>query len=304
MSELTTLEERQKLLRRPLKNKNCPYCGRVLDGSVKVTKDHVVARGFVPRGKLYQSQNVFLRCCLPCNVEKSELEDDLSALSMLPDLLGKYPHNDVAIAERAREKAKQSYSRRTKKPILESSETLVATSSFGPGSSITASFTSPPQLDEDRAFELARLQMQGFFFALTYNAEQQMGGFWLGGFYPLIMSARADWGNAVQRWFMRTVLNWQSRVVGSLADGFFKIAIRRHPSDVLWSWALEWNQNIRMLGFLGEEAAVMSVAAARPMLQVFPIGSSPDGGELRMREEIALPEEEDELFVDLGVPAA
>jgi len=303
---MTPLAQRQTVLQRPLKNKNCPYCGCLFDGTVVVTKDHVVARRFVPKGKLHQSQNVILRACEPCNVTKSELEDDVSALSMLPDLLGIFTHQDDAISDQAWRKAKDSYSRRTRRPISESGETLSASGSPLPGLTMTATFVSPPQADEARVFELARLQVAGFFFALTYNFEQQLGGFWLGRFYPVMFSLRADWGNSVHHWFMNCVRAWQSRVIGPLADGFYKIAIRRHPSEALWSWALEWNRNIRVIGFFGTDQALAPLLAAMPELEVHSIGRSPDGAEMRLREETPLAEDEDELFnnPDLPDPAA
>lgn len=160
------------------------------------------------------------------------------------------------------------------------------------------SFTlvGPAQADESRVYELASLQLAGFFYALTYDFDQRVGGIWLGGFFPLTFSSRPDWGNPLQRWFMATVVAWQPRVLGTIADGFFRVAIRRHPELVVWSWALEWNQSLRVIGFVGEAESVEAIKSSAPDVPMDVLGRLPDGSELRMRSEVALDPGDDLLF--------
>ena len=104
--------------------------------------------------------------------------------------------------------------------------------------------------------ELARLQVGGLFYWITFDAEGGKGGFWPGRFVLLGHAAHADWGNARQIGFMQMVHSWEPRVLVDTAGGFFKVAIRKHPEhSACWSWALEWNQNYRLIGFFGDPAS-------------------------------------------------
>ena len=83
--------------------------------------------------------------------------------------------------------------------------------------------------------------------------------------------------------------------MGPGADGFFKIIIRRHPTLVCWSWAVEWNHKIRVIGFAGERPAVEEVAKAIPPLQV---QSMYEGlrSSFRLRHEVSISDDDDRLF--------
>lgn len=106
-----------------LRNTVCAYCGVQLTAS-NATKEHVVGRKFVPTGKLDKRWNLILRTCSPCNTRKSELEDDIAAISMQPDVFGKYPVTDDALVTSAKRKAEGSMSRKTKKPVKDSQAQL------------------------------------------------------------------------------------------------------------------------------------------------------------------------------------
>jgi hypothetical protein len=70
-----------------LRNSICPYCRRDFT-ETEATKEHVVGRRLVPRGSLHQGWNLILRACQKCNRLKSALEDELSAVTMHPPLIG------------------------------------------------------------------------------------------------------------------------------------------------------------------------------------------------------------------------
>ena len=42
----------------------------------------MIGRRFVPKGKLNNQWNLIVRVCIKCNNKKSDLEDDISAISM------------------------------------------------------------------------------------------------------------------------------------------------------------------------------------------------------------------------------
>jgi hypothetical protein len=65
----------------------CPYCGVALSKE-NSTKEHVLARKFVPKGTLNNQWNLILNACRCCNNSKSDLEDDISAITMQPNMRG------------------------------------------------------------------------------------------------------------------------------------------------------------------------------------------------------------------------
>ena len=155
-----------------LRNTRCPYCGEDL-ATAPSDRDHVIGRRFVPKGSLSKSWNLILCACRRCNTIKSDLEDDLSAISMQPDAWGTHAADDPALKESSVRKAAGSLSRRTGRPVAASQEQFQLAASPGPGMRFTVTFTSPPQMDPVRASELARLQMMALFYWLTYNPKQQ-----------------------------------------------------------------------------------------------------------------------------------
>ena len=277
-----------------LQNATCVYCNVVLTKK-NSTKEHVVGRRFVPKGKLNQSWNLIVRACSECNGRKAALEDDLSAVTMQPDAWGQFAVDDSKLTAEARRKGAKSISRITKRPVDQSSTTIrVQVPMFG--GSLSFDGVGPPQPDEGRAYELARMQLSGLFYWITFNPHTRRGGFWLGGFHPVHAVLRRDWGHVVQRAFADAVQSWEPRVlVTQVAGGFFRAVIRRHPKEVCWAWALEWNQNYRLLGFFGEESPARAVVGAFPV----PTSATLAQGESRfvkMRREVELLEDEDLLF--------
>jgi hypothetical protein len=87
-----------------LDNMTCPYCGILLDAE-DVTKEHVVGRRFVSKGTLDQRWNLILKACRPCDTRKSDLENDISAVSMQPTAAGQLVRSDQAFVAEGRRKA-------------------------------------------------------------------------------------------------------------------------------------------------------------------------------------------------------
>lgn len=136
-------------------------------------------------------------------------------------------------------------------------------------------------------------------FAVTYKDEMRRGQPISGVFIPVDSSAVTNWGNPVQRWFMDRVEHWRSSFVNSLANDFFRVALRRAASNVnLWSWALEWNRNYRLIGFFGDDMLVENELKSMPPRPTsIPAGTTPDGAILRFTPDVMLPDEVDVLFV-------
>ena len=121
------------------------------------------------------------------------------------------------------------------------------------------------------------------------------GGFWTGGFYPVLEVQKLDWGNDVHVAFMKAVLNWEPRWIGNGADGYFKSAIRRHPSAACWSWAIEWNKNYRIVGFFGDLDAAKKIVDTFPNLSAQTVSHGTDH-HFAYRTEKTLNEDDDIMF--------
>ena len=254
-----------------LHNSTCVYCGIALTPDV-CTKEHVIGRRFVPKGKLQGNWNLIVNACKPCNRRKSDLEDDISAVSLQSDAWGRFGHGDEEAILEATRKGARSKSRRTDRPVKDSHEERTVKIPFGRSVNITIGFTSPPQVDDCRLFELAHFHLVGFFYLITFDEIHQRGGYWPGGFYPLLASPRSDWGNPLNLAFMKTVIQWEPRLFGCTAGGFHKIAIRRHPDEDCWSWALEWNRNYRLVGLFGDERAARETVSTFSRIRPHALG--------------------------------
>ena len=103
-----------------LDNECCVYCNKSF--KYDKTKEHVIGRNFVPKKTLENKWNLIFNTCNKCNNKKSDLEDDISAITMQPDLLGKYPIDDERLYETSNRKRKKSISRKTNLSIEKSNE--------------------------------------------------------------------------------------------------------------------------------------------------------------------------------------
>ena len=81
------------------------------------------------------------------------------------------------------------------------------------------------------------------------------------------------------------------------ADGFYKIALKRHPQANCWSWVLQWNHALRLVGFLGDEFSADQLIRKFPQPEL-KIISTTSSTTLRYRTETPLPDDrEDILFL-------
>jgi hypothetical protein len=272
-----------------LNNVSCPYCGASLDGGS--TTEHLVGRRFVPRGSLHREWNLIMRACPRCNGLKGMLEDDISAVSMHPPLVGPPPPDGGQTKEAAR-KARGTSGVRPDRSIHK----MTIGGPVLPGLSASFEIVGPPPPSEDQITLLARMQIFGIFYWLTYDSARRIGKFFPGTFHVVNWAPRSDWGNPLQRAFAQMALGWPTGFVGITAREFFKVTIRPARTADCLAWALEWNQNYRVLGLLGHPAVLEGYAESLPNLQTALIGRLPNG-EIRARTEVPLAAEEDTLFV-------
>lgn len=284
-----------------LDNITCPYCffGIDLYNKDSWDKDHVIGRGFVPKGALNNQWNIQVNVHKKCNNNKSKLEDDISAITMQPDGLGHYHSNDAKLKKDADRKGK-SISRLTGIPVKDSKTTINIKSSINKKVNFNFGFTSPPQISSERIYDLCLLQMRALFYFITYEPEKRIGHYWQGSMYPVLETMKGDWGNPWNVKFIDAVVDWEPRFMGIGADTFFKAIIRRHPNAACWSWAVEWNNNYRVIGFFGEEEPARKILNTFPDLNFIPVGKGNlDTGEqieISFHPERRLNEDEDRLF--------
>src|SRR5438309_1023751 len=80
-----------------LRNIQCVYCGCAF-GEQKPTADHVIARNLVPSGSFEANDwNLIVNACASCNNLKSDLENEISAVTLQPGI-GE-AHDDTTLAE-------------------------------------------------------------------------------------------------------------------------------------------------------------------------------------------------------------
>jgi hypothetical protein len=169
--------------------------------------------------------------------------------------------------------------------------------SLSPGLNLGISFVAPPQFERERVFALAEMQVSAFFYWITFNPETNRGASLPGGFVGVTFSPRTDWGSAIPRAFMSAIREWDANLIASTAEGYFKVEIRRNPTAApCWSWALEWNENLRIIGFFGAEQPANALIRNFPKPQVSRIDL--EEGFLQLRKEVPLTPAEDTLFAE------
>lgn len=270
-----------------LRNQRCAFCDCELNNE-NTDKEHVIARRFVPKGYMDRQWNLLLNSCRSCNRRKADLENDISAITMQPHPLTQVAPHEPHLSEAAR-KAK-TRSPRTGKPVRESEEKTQIDGKLGPAR-LKIGLIAPPQIDRDRAYELARFQVAGFFYFLTYNNEQGCGSIWPGSYMPFLLVGSTDWGHPTLKGFAQVTYSWPYRLIAHTGNGHYAVAIKKHPTNNLWSFALEWNKNIRLAGFLGNETVAQAIADELPK----PIMISISENE-RYRPEVPLRDDEEDLL--------
>lgn len=273
-----------------LANVACAYCGGEDEPDNPLTEDHVIGRNFVPTGSFASGWSLILKACRRCNNEKSDLEDEISAITLQPDL-GR-GHDESTLAALAARKAVKSRSRLTKKTVADSYEEEVIEGKIMSAIDCRFGFTAPPRLAAKRLMRLARFHLQAFFYLITYDDSARLGA--AVGNMGWVNDARCpDWGNALQRGFADFVSGWDSGIEGTGADGYFRIAIRRDPvGSGVWSFALEWNKALRSIGFFGDLEQAQAYVDLLPALEFQQLDAT-----RRMRLEVPLDPEDDRLFL-------
>lgn len=278
-----------------LENETCPYCRRDLLG-LSSDVEHVIGRRFVPRGTLDRSWNLLLHACRACNGYKSDLENDISAITMQGDALGRLKRTSPELLSEARRK-QRSISRRTRKPVGVSRENINIATTIAPNMTASFKVVSPPQIDLKRIFELASFQVAGLFYYLTYDEQTSRTRFWIDGFQPVFSSLWTNWGNAIDVAFMASVADWPTRLNVTAARGYFRASVRRHPdlNASCWSWALEWNASLRAIGFIGDPTRIERITATYPRLTPSFVGHS-EGNPVFALQDVPLADDADSLF--------
>lgn len=257
-------------------------------------KEHVIGRRFVPKGSLNGCWNLHVWACEKCNSHKADLEDDVSAITLFNGVSDVGPLHDPDLRVEVERKARRSISRRTGRPVGTSSESITATLKM-PLISLSATFRAPPQLVEDRANELALFQLRALFFFLTFDPDLGHGVWWRGKLAPANGAFKRDFGNVVQVAFAQKTASWDYRLMLTTAGGYFRVAIRKHPEGEAWSFALEWNDQYRLIGFFGDEGTCLSEADSLPRFQAM-VSSEDNGNRFAIRVETLLTECNDILF--------
>ena len=240
-----------------LRNDRCPYCFSELSNGVIRDVDHVIGRQFVPSGALSSTWNLLVRSCRACNAAKAKLEADISSITLHQLAFGVGRTEDaggdpVALLTEVRRKG------RTRSPVTgrfvaESETRNVIKGRFGPAA-MGFTLDGPPQLDPDRALQLAAMHVRGLATLIFAGNRGEKLNYLPGTILLCAEAGRSDWGTERARGFMEMVRNWPRRLtITGAASGFFHAMIRKEPGTrPIWAWALEWNRQHRSMGFMGD----------------------------------------------------
>jgi len=276
-------------------NQYCLYCGRFVGaGSTLISdREHLIARNFVPTGKLHASSfNFIFRACRECNDRKGDAERHVSSVTLLnsPRRL-----DDPAIDQIARRKGSGDYSP-TGQGIRIGEEVHRHTIEFAmQGATLGFEMVAPPQLDPERAGLLAFHQIQALFSMVTttnLTDPQAIRILPIDQWHQLGLFEWRDWGNPWLRTLEQRTKKWREAAIIDTAYGYFKAVLRRGSDEEGWFWALEWNQCVRVAGCIARPKEIPTAFRDLPQLpwQLLPDGKG------RIREEVPLVDGEDTLF--------
>lgn len=283
--------------RAELSNQHCLYCARFVgEGSdVPSNKEHLIGKRFVPPSTLGTrgAFNFLFRACCDCNLEKSNIEGHVSAVSLI---FSTARDADSDIDALARHKAEGQYDS-TKPGTLVADAGHEATIKLGSVLSVT--LMGPAQFDPNYVRLLALRHVQGLFALVTSKnptvAESTRllpeAHFGLFGYY-----VSSDWGNPQLVEIAKRVEHWPAAVQVNTAAGYFRAVLRRQSDvDSPWFWALEWNKGVRVIGWIGTPTAPPTPFLDLPYLRWRTLKRA---GHLtqRIRNETPLAAEDDVLF--------
>jgi hypothetical protein len=278
-----------------LPGRKCAYCGVDLERRT-TTRDHVVARNFVPEGTLASGFFLQVKACRPCNDRKAALEDDISIITMLPDTLGRYVRDDDRLTRTVARKARGAISPATRRLAAQSYNQIEASIPIGGGASLTYKGVAMPTLDSQRVARLAYFHVQGFYHFRSFDPQRGHGAwFQPNQFLTLGHLTRDDWGNPQIGHFTNATRAWEPTCAAILADGYFRHEMRKKPGAELYSWVVEWNERLRVYGLYGDASERDAFVANLPRLTAdLSYGDTTNG--FAMRTETPLVEEDDLLF--------
>ena len=236
-----------------LKNASCPYCGHTFKEHGSRTLDHVIRKNFVPKG--YHGQILE-----PAPLGLPELQfgkrktggRDLCHNAASACICGKRPQCIGSQDYQRSSRKGRARSSVTGRYVAESRTKFSLVGQLRESAEIRFDTVGPPQLNPANVLHLATMHVR----ALAYLLVPE-GGHGGGGVPPIVMlvheCGRGDWGNKRAVAFARLAADWPTRlVIPAAANGYFRASVRRNPASVpVWSWALEWNQSYRLMGFLG-----------------------------------------------------
>jgi hypothetical protein len=281
-------------------NQYCPYCSTHVgnDAQVASNKEHLIARNFVPSGYITdRSFNFIFRSCEACNLEKAEAERSVSTVTLLtsPARL-----DDPRLDEIARHKASRDYHPSKKGTLVQDAYEDFELKYEEGGFKSSFRIVGPPLMNSDHIYLLARRHVQALL-ALIMTQDPTVrettrivpaDHVFCDGAY-----SSKDWGNAHLQALLERVALWPCRLSVCTARGHFKAILRRSQKDSSsWFWAVEWNQELRVVGAIGRPPHWPDVLDDLPELQWSPL---PDGG--RMRIMVPLDQGTDQLFNPLDL---
>ncbi len=231
-----------------LNNAYCLYCARNLS-EVKAEKEHVIGRNFVPTHALTNAWNFTCQACPACNRRKSFLEGEISAITMAPTPRGNHVNQEVA---EVFSKKKQWARIRSTGDYVKDSQVQQTLQIPLYGGLMSVCLVGPPSLDVDMVHELAWFQLKGLFGWVLSEITIYPECFDLEECLVSNFARKTDWGNSLQEQLTQRTQDWPILLNLSTAKSYFKAIIRFSPFDpMLKFWALEWNNNIRIVGFFG-----------------------------------------------------
>lgn len=294
-------------------NRLCPYCGtnlHILDEK-EINVEHVIGRRFLPKGFLDGEWNLIVKACKKCNDEKARLEGGISVISLIDPIPAKSESAEIknelerklgkedAITGRHRGGANHP---ETNKPIALSGIKEKIEFSL-PNLKACFGLSGPPQAMNSELL-LSTYHIQGFYYlianlepndAYPTKASSDKCLFLASNLVaPLFSLKKADWGNVSAQELIFRTSSWKTCFILVTGKGFFKCIMRKDPSKTKSPvfWALEWNNNLRVIGMIREPGQPDMVEQNLPTPNFINIDSF-----TRICEEIPINEHEDRLFL-------
>jgi len=288
----------------------CPYCGANLSilGEKETNVEHVIGRRFLPKGFLDGEWNFIIRACKKCNEEKAKLEGGISVIS----LIDQAPAANVELRNELKRKLgkkdaitgkfRGANHPETNKPIALSGIKENIEFSFS-NFKVSVALSGPPQAMKSELL-LSTYHIQGFYYlianiepndaSLTKASSEKCLFLPSNLVVPLFSLKKTDWGNVSAQELISRTSSWETCFKLVTGKGFFKCIMRRDPSRSKSPifWALEWNNNLRIIGMIREQGQPDMVEQNLPTAKFINIDSS-----TRICEEIPLPEHDDTLFL-------